>query len=244
MSDLKKGARLEQTAAAKTAIQMTKDEAAKPGKELERAHSVSYALRAQLWQESAHHDSWMEMLNDLEQSKPWMYLPEGAPAGEFWAWMAATYELPGGIKVTKDRLHAILTSFANAELEARAIEFYETIDSPLSNVATTIPRPCRKRSTIRITVIQLLLQSEAPKAYLLDRIMREHPEVAEQIGPKPKPYASVQAAAIALGLIKPRQRYEVNPDVNVSNAAKRIFELLGPDKTAALITQLTTLCTK
>jgi hypothetical protein len=74
--------------------------------------------------------------------------------------------------------------------------------------------------------------------------MREHPEVAEQIGPKPKPYASVQAAAIALGLIKPRQRYEVNPDVNVSNAAKRIFELLGPDKTAALITQLTTLCTQ
>ena len=251
MSDLKKGARLVQTAAAKTAIQMTKDEAAKPGKELERAHGVSYALRAQLWQESAQHDSWLQMLDELEQAKPWMYLPEGAPAGEFWAWMAATYELPGGIKVTKDRLHAILTSFANAELEARAIEFYETIESPLyigkaggnNNPTGRNQHSGGQRNPGNGDQIAAAKRGNT-KAYLLDRIMREHPEVAEQIGPKPKPYASVQAAAIALGLIKPRQRYEVNPDVNVSNAAKRIFELLGPDKTAALITQLTTLCTK
>ena len=244
MSDLKKGARLEQTAAAKTAIQMTKDEKVKPGKELERAHGVSYALRAQLWQESAQHDSWLQMLDELEQARPWMYLPEDAPAGEFWAWMAATYELPGGIKVTKDRLHAILTSFANAELEARAIEFYKTIEDPLYK-GTRTGRPPKSRNPgndISDTIASA--KRGNTKAYLLDRIMREHPEVAEQIGPKPKPYASVQAAAIALGLIKPRQRYEVNPDVNVSNAAKRIFELLGPDKTAALITQLTTLCTK
>ena len=250
MSDLKKGARLEQTAAAKTAIQMTKEEKAKPGKELERAHGVSYALRAQLWQESAQHDSWLQMLDELEQAKPWMYLPENAPAGEFWAWMAATYELPGGIKVTKDRLHAILTSFANAELEARAIEFYKTIEDPLykGRAGAASGDAHWKRSDNRNpdngndTIAAA--KRGTSKAYLLDRIMREHPEVAEQIGPKPKPYASVQAAAIALGLIKPRQRYEVNPDVNVSNAAKRIFELLGPDKTAALITQLTTLCTK
>jgi hypothetical protein len=247
MSELKKGARLEQTATAKAAIQMTKEEAAKPGKELERAHGVSYALRAQLWQESAQHDSWLQMLDELELAKPWMYLPEGAPAGEFWTWMALTYELPGGVKVTKDRLHAILTSFANAELEARAIEFYKTIDSPLfkgkrggnganqyskgypDNVSSD-PVAAAKRGT--------------SKAYLLDRIMREHPEVAEDIGPKPKKYASVQAAAIALGMIKPRQRYEVNPDVNITNAAKRIFELFGPDKTAQLVTQLTALLTK
>ena len=56
---------------------MTKDEAAQPGKELERAHGVSYALRAQLWQESAQHDSWLQMLDELEEAKPWMYLPEG-----------------------------------------------------------------------------------------------------------------------------------------------------------------------
>lgn len=247
MSDLKKGARLEQTATAKAAIQMTKEEKVKPGKELERAHGVSYALRAQLWQESAQHDSWLQMLDELEQAKPWMYLPEGAPAGEFWAWMAATYELPGGIKVTKDRLHAILTSFANAELEARAIEFYKTIEDPLykGKAGGTGANQFSNRNPGNGSSDTIASAKRGnTKAYLLDRIMREHPEVAEQIGPKPKPYASVQAAAIALGLIKPRQRYEVNPDVNVSNAAKRIFELLGPDKTAALITQLTTLCTK
>ena len=245
MSDLKKGARLEQTATAKTAIQMTKDEAAKPGKELERAHGVSYALRAQLWQESAQHDSWLQMLDELEQAKPWMYLPEDAPAGEFWAWMAQTYELPGGVKVTKDRLHAILTSFANAELEARAIKFYKTIDSPLfKGKRTGRPPKSSAPGHDKPDTVAAAKRGSNNRAYLLDRIMREHPEVAEQIGPKPKPYASVQAAAIALGLIKPRQRYEINPDVNVSNAARRIFELFGPDKTAALITQLTTLCTK
>lgn len=247
MSDLKKGARLVQTATAKTAIQMTKDEVAKPGKELERAHGVSYALRAQLWQESAQHDSWLQMLDELEQAKPWMYLPEGEPAGEFWAWMAQTYELPGGVKVTKDRLHAILTSFANAELEARAIKFYKTIDDPLykGKAGGTGANQFSNRNPDNGSSGTIASAKRGTsKAYLLDRIMREHPEVAEQIGPKPKPYASVQAAAIALGLIKPRQRYELNPEVNVTNAARRIYELLGPDKTAALITQLTTLCTK
>ena len=169
MSDLKKGARLEQTATAKTAIQMTKDEAAKPGKELERAHGVSYALRAQLWQESAQHDSWLQMLDELEQAKPWMYLPEDAPAGEFWAWMAQTYELPGGVKVTKDRLHAILTSFANAELEARAIKFYKTIDSPLFKGKRTgrgEDGSNQHSKVIRITtnLIQLLRPSVVPPA--------------------------------------------------------------------------------
>ena len=256
MSELKKGARLEQTATAKAAIQMTKEEVAKPGKELERAHGVSYALRAQLWQESAQHDSWLEMLNELEQAKPWMYLPEGDPAGEFWTWMALTYELPGGVKVTKDRLHAILTSFANAELEARAIEFYETIESPLfqgklhpRGGGNNNPNGRNQHSGQRNPDNGgqdpvAAAKRGTSKAYLLDRIMREHPEVAEDIGPKPKTYASVQAAAIALGMIKPRQRYEVNPDANITNAAKRIFELFGPDKTDQLITQLTALLTK
>ena len=244
MPKLKKGARLDQTATAKAAIQMTKEEAAQSGKELERAHGVSYALRAQLWQESAQHDSWLQMLNELEQSKPWMYLPEGEPAGEFWKWMALTYELPGGVKVTKDRLHAILTSFANAELEARAIEFYKTIDSPLFKGKRT-GRPTKSRNPDNdIPDPVASARRGTSKAYLLDRIMREHPEVAEDIGPKPKTYASVQAAAIALGMIKPRQRYEVNPDANITNAAKRIFELFGPEKTANLITQLTALLTK
>jgi hypothetical protein len=255
MPELKKGARLDQTVTAKAAIQMTKEEAAQSGKELERAHGVSYALRAQLWQESAQHDSWLEMLDELEQAKPWMYLPEGNPAGEFWKWMAQTYELPGGVKVTKDRLHAILTSFANEQLEARAIEFYERIDSPLfkgklqplggapkgnSNAKKNNRNPdngCLAEATEAA-------RRGTSKAYLLDRLMREHPGIEEEIGPKPKPYSSVQAAAIAKGLIPARKRYEVNPDASIANAAKRIHELFGDDKTAELITHLTALITK
>ena len=251
MPELKKGARLDQTATAKAAIQMTKEEAAQSGKELERAHGVSYALRAQLWQESAQHDSWLQMLDELEQAKPWMYLPEGNPAGEFWEWMAQTYELPGGVKVTKDRLHAILTSFANEQLEARALEFYKRIDSPLfkgkrgpAKGQGGRPKKVSDPGHELSDPVAAARRGSNSKAYLLDRIMREHPEVAEDIGPKPKTYASVQAAAIALGMIKPRQRYEVNPDASIANAAKRIHELFGDDKTAELITHLTSLLTK
>ena len=252
MSELKKGARLDQTASAKAAIQMTKEETAKPGKELERAHGVSYALRAQLWQESAQHDSWLQMLDELEQAKPWMYLPEGAPAGEFWKWMAQTYELPGGIKVTKDRLHAILTSFANEQLEARAIEFYKRIESPLFKGKRGNPNRDPKTGKLtngdpghdRSDPVAAARRGSNSKAYLLDRLMREHPGIQDEIGPKPKPYQSVQAAAIAKGLIPPRKRYEVNPDASIANAAKRIHELFGDDKTAELITHLTALITK
>lgn len=245
MSELKKGARLDQTASAKAAIQMTKDEAAQPGKELERAHGVSYALRAQLWQESAQHDSWLQMLDELEQAKPWMYLPEGKPAGEFWKWMAQTYELPGGIKVTKDRLHAILTSFANEQLEARALEFYKRIDSPLfKGKKTGRPKKSSDPDHDISDPVAAAKRGSTSKAYLLDRLMREHPGIQDEIGPKPKQYPSVQAAAIAKGLIPPRKRYEVNPDASIANAAKRIHELFGDDKTAELITHLTTLITQ
>ena len=250
MPELKKGARLDQTVTAKAAIQMTKEETAQSGKELERAHGVSYALRAQLWQESAQHDSWLEMLDELEQAKPWMYLPEGNPAGEFWKWMAQTYELPGGVKVNKDRLHAILTSFANAELEARALEFYKRIDSPLfkGKVGNSNRDPKTGRLTNRYPGNDRADTEAArrgnTKAYLLDRLMREHPGIEEEIGPKPKQYPSVQAAAIAKGLIPARKRYEVNPDASIANAAKRIHELFGDDKTAELITHLTALITK
>lgn len=249
MSELKKGARLDQTASAKAAIQMTKDEAAQPGKELERAHGVSYALRAQLWQESAQHDSWLQMLDELEEAKPWMYLPESKPAGEFWKWMAQTYELPGGIKVTKDRLHAILTSFANEQLEARALEFYKRIDSPLFKGKRGGNGSNQHTKSKRNPGNDCSADTEAArrgntKAYLLDRLMREHPGIQDQIGPKPKPFPSVQAAAIAKGLIPPRKRYEVNPDASIANAAKRIHELFGDDKTAELITHLTALITQ
>ena len=257
MPELKKGARLDQTATAKAAIQMTKEEVAQSGKELERAHGVSYALRAQLWQESAQHDSWLQMLDELEQAKPWMYLPEGAPAGEFWKWMAQTYELPGGVKVTKNRLHAILTSFANEQLETRALEFYERINSPLfkgklyprgggnnnpngHNQHTAHRHPDNGDQAPDTEAAR----RGTSKAYLLDRLMREHPGIEEEIGPKPKPYPSVQAAAIAKGLIPARKRYEVNPDASIANAAKRIHELFGDDKTAELITHLTALITK
>ncbi len=256
MPELKKGARLDQTATAKAAIQMTKEEAAQSGKELERAHGVSYALRAQLWQESAQHDSWLQMLDELEQAKPWMYLPEGNPAGEFWKWMDATYELPGGVKVTKDRLHAILTSFANEQLEARAIEFYERIDSPLFKGKRGNPSSAdqpRKNGQFSpksdpdhdtADPVAAAKRGSTSKAYLLDRLIREHPGIQDEIGPKPKPYPSVQAAAIAKGLIPPRKRYEVNPDASIANAARRIHELFGDDKTAELITHLTSLITQ
>jgi hypothetical protein len=188
------------------------------------------------------------MLSELEESKPWMYLPEGNPAGEFWKWMDATYELPGGVKVTKDRLHAILTSFANAELEARAIEFYKRIDSPLFKGKRGAPKGNSNASKnnsdpghVCSDPVAAARRGSNSRAYLLDRLMREHPGIEEEIGPKPKPYPSVQAAAIAKGLLSARKRYEVNPDVNIANAAKRIHELFGDQKTTELITQLNTL---
>lgn len=250
MPELKKGARTEWTPTAINAVQMTKEEMQKTGKELERAHGAMAALRIQLWQESAQHDSWLQMLDELEAAKPWMYLPEGAPAGEFWKWMAQTYELPGGVKVNKDRLHAILTSFANAELEARALEFYERIDSPLfkgkrgGNGANQHTKSKRNPDNDCSADTTEAARRGTSKAYLLDRLMREHPGIQNEIGPKPKPYPSVQAAAIAKGLIPARKRFEINPDSNIANAAKRIHELFGDDKTAELITHLTSLITK
>ena len=251
MPELKKGARTEWTPTAINAVQMTKEEMQKPGKELERAHGAMAALRIQLWQESAQHDSWLQMLDELEAAKPWMYLPENKPAGEFWKWMAQTYELPGGVKVTKDRLHAILTSFANEQLEARAIEFYKRIDSPLfkgkrggQRNNTNAKKNESYPDNVRLTETTEAARRGTSKAYLLDRLMREHPGIEEEIGPKPKPYPSVQAAAIAKGLIPARKRYEVNPDASIANAAKRIHELFGDDKTAELITHLTSLITK
>ena len=250
MPELKKGARTEWTPTAIDAVQMSKEEMQKPGKELERAHGAMAALRIQLWQESAQHDSWLQMLDELEAAKPWMYLPEGAPAGEFWKWMAQTYELPGGVKVNKDRLHAILTSFANEQLEARAIEFYKRIESPLfkgkrgGQLGNT---NAKKNETYpdkdRFPEDSQAARHGTSKAYLLDRLMREHPGIQNEIGPG-KTYPSVQAAAIAKGLIPARKRYEINPDANIANAAKRIHELFGDDKTAELITHLTALITK
>jgi len=74
--------------------------------------------------------------------------------------------------------------------------------------------------------------------YLMARLLRVDPDVASKIG-KGKLYRSINHAAQELGIVARRQRYEVNPEVDVDNAADRIVAVLGTDKAAELVTALT-----
>lgn len=74
--------------------------------------------------------------------------------------------------------------------------------------------------------------------YLMARLQRIDPDVASKIG-KGKPYRSINHAAQELGVVARRQRYEVNPEVDVDNAADRIVAVLGADKAAELVAALT-----
>jgi hypothetical protein len=70
------------------------------------------------------------------------------------------------------------------------------------------------------------------------RLQRLDPEVATKIG-KGKPYRSINHAAQELGIVARRQRYELNPEVDLDHAAERILHVLGADKAAELVTALT-----
>ena len=74
--------------------------------------------------------------------------------------------------------------------------------------------------------------------YLMARLIAAGVDVVAEIGPG-KQFESVAAAARHYGITKERQRYEVSPSVNISNAAARIVEVLGTDKAAELVAAMT-----
>lgn len=78
--------------------------------------------------------------------------------------------------------------------------------------------------------------------YLMARLIAAGVDVVAEIGPS-KQFESVAAAARHYRITKERQRYEVNPDVNVGNAAARIVEVLGTDKAAELVAAMTLIIT-
>ena len=74
--------------------------------------------------------------------------------------------------------------------------------------------------------------------YLMGRLLRKDADIAEKIG-KGKQFRSINAAAQHHNLIPKRKRYEINPEVNLSNAVNRLVEVLGREKAAELAARLT-----
>ena len=73
--------------------------------------------------------------------------------------------------------------------------------------------------------------------YLMGRLLQKDADIADKIG-KGKQFRSINAAAQHHGLVSKRKRYEINPEVNIGNAANRIVDVLGKEKTAELISAL------
>jgi len=214
---------------------MTKEEAGTAT--VERALQLEGSAIALLCREQMKRDDWEGQLKAWAENRPWQFLPDDHDPkyGKVWTWTASRLTL-NGEPLTRARLVALLAGLlgTTALAETRIQAFEVEIEQPLvqshggkreqsdpDNLAD--PQAKRMRGT--------------DTGYLMARLQRLDPEVASKIG-KGKLYRSISHAAQELGIIARRQRYEVNPEVDVDNAADRIVAVLGADKTAALVAAL------
>lgn len=215
---------------------MTKDEAGTAT--VERALQLEGSAIALLCREQMKRDDWEGQLKAWAENRPWEFLPDEAVTkyGKVWTWTASRLTL-NGEPLTRARLVALLAGLlgTTALAEARIQAFEAEIAQPLVSAHggkrerqgdpdNLDPHAQRMRGT--------------NTGYLMARLQREDPEVASKIG-KGKLYRSINHAAQELGIVARRQRYEVNPEVDVENAADRILAVLGADKAAELVAALT-----
>lgn len=214
---------------------MTKEEAGTAT--VERALQLEGSAIALLCREQMKRDDWESQLKAWAENRPWEFLPDDAAAkyGKVWTWTASRLTL-NGEPLTRARLVALLAGLlgTTALAEARIQAFEAETEQPL-HPGTRTGRPIKSRyPDDDFSDPQGRRMRGTNTGYLMARLQRLDPEVASKIG-KGKPYRSINHAAQELGIVARRQRYEVNPEVDVENAADRILTVLGADKAAELV---------
>lgn len=222
---------------------MTKEEAGVAT--VERALQLEGSAIALLCREQMKRDDWEGQLKAWAENRPWEFLPDDAAAkyGKVWTWTASRLTL-NGEQLTRARLVALLAGLlgTTALAEQRIQAFEAEIEQPLVREG---PQAGPGRGNKSIDPGKCFSDPQAARmggnnaGYLMARLQRVDPDVASKIGPG-KPYRSINHAAQELGIVARRQRYELNPDVGIPNAAVRIVEVLGPDKAAELVAAITT----
>lgn len=217
---------------------MTKEEAGTAT--VERALQLEGSAIALLCREQMKRDDWEGQLKAWAENRPWEFLPDDATTkyGKVWTWTASRLTL-NGEALTRARLVALLAGLlgTTALAEERIQAFEVEIEQPLQ------PGQGKRTDLLRnpgndVSDPQAARMRGNNTGYLMARLQRLDPEVASKIG-RGKPYRSINHAAQELGIVARRQRYEVNPEVDVENAADRILTVLGADKAAGLVAALT-----
>ena len=201
----------------------------------DRAIQLQGAAVALLAQQSARLQDWESTLDSWVENRPWQFLPEELEEkyGKWDLWTAATMRFNGD-PLTRKRLIALLAGLhgETAKALAQIQAFEKAIEQPL-NPGAGRPAKGEKRypgNALRGNDV----------GYLMGRLLQKDADIADKIG-KGKQYRSINAAAQHHGLVSKRKRYEINPEVNLNNAAIRIVEVLGPAKAAELMTAITKL---
>jgi hypothetical protein len=201
----------------------------------DRAIQLQGAAVALLAQQSARLQDWESTLDSWVENRPWQFLPEELEEkyGKWHLWTAATMRFNGD-PLTRDRLIALLGGLYGsvAKAQTRVIEFERAIEQPL--------RTTHGGKRIEGQAYPGKLGYGNDVGYLMGRLLQKDADIADKIG-KGKQYRSINAAAQHHGLVSKRKRYEINPEVNLNNAAIRIVEVLGPAKAAELMTAITKL---
>jgi hypothetical protein len=210
---------------------------------LERAIQIQGAAVALLSRGGSQISDWENTLKTWEQNRPWDVLPEDSEItyGQWHVWTKATLKV-NGEPLDRDRLIALLAGLhgSTAKAEAQIQAFETAIEQPLELTQGF-------RSDLQPRYPDNEVNPEAARrgtsvGYLMGRLLKIDPDIQDRIG-KGLEFASINAAAQALGVMPKRQRYELNPEVNTGNAAARIVDILGPAKAAELTTAITLLLT-
>jgi hypothetical protein len=203
-----------------------------------RALQIQGAAVALLSRGGSQISDWENTLKTWEQNRPWDLLPEDseAPYGKWDLWTAATLKVNGD-PLTRGRLVALLAGLhgETAKAEAQIQAFEKAIEQPLV-IAHGGAR--QKQGYPGNHENPEVARRGNNVGYLMGRLLKIDPNIQDRIG-KGLEFASINAAAQALGVVPKRQRYELNPEVNTSNAAARIVDILGPAKAAELVTAIT-----
>lgn len=207
----------------------------------DRAIQLQGAAVALLAQQSARLQDWESTLDSWVKNRPWQFLPEELEEkyGKWDLWTAATMRFNGD-PLTRKRLIALLAGLhgETAKAEAQIQAFEKAIEQPLNPGAGRPAKGEKPYPGKELTEQQARYGNDV--GYLMGRLLQKDADIADKIG-KGKQYRSINAAAQHHGLISKRKRYEINPEVNLNNAAIRIVEVLGPAKAAELMTAITKL---
>ena len=214
---------------------MTKEEAGTAT--VERALQLEGSAIALLCREQMKRDDWEGQLKAWAENRPWEFLPDDAAAkyGKVWTWTASRLTL-NSEPLTRARLVALLAGLLGTT--ALAEEQIQAFEAEIAQPLVARHGGKRERQADPGKVDKQAARFGNNTGYLMARLQRLDPEVASKIG-KGKPYRSINHAAQELGIVARRQRYEVNPEVDVKNAADRIVAVLGTDKAAELVAALT-----